>query len=177
MARNVEIKARVADLDAVRRNASSLGDGPIEIIDQTDTFFRVAHGRLKVREFADGSGEVIAYERANSDGPRESIYTRVACADAGALVQILGRLWPVRGVVRKRRELLMIGRTRVHLDEVEGLGTFLELEVVMVPDEPAEQGDAEARRLLRTLKIPQTAFVREAYIDLLESAAAKDAAT
>src|SRR3954462_8717357 len=121
MARNVEIKARVPDFDAIRAVAASLATAPAEIIEQADTFFRVPHGRLKVRTFGDGAGELIAYERPDQHGPKESIYTRVPCGDTAVLVEILSRLFPVRGVVVKRRELFLVGRTRIHLDRVEGL--------------------------------------------------------
>ncbi|MGH9146542.1 MAG: class IV adenylate cyclase [Vicinamibacterales bacterium] len=171
MARNIEIKARVPDLATFRAKAASLASGSKQIINQTDTFFVVSRGRLKVREFSDGSGELISYERANQQGPKESIYTRVACQDARALLQALSSVLPVRGIVAKEREVFLVGRTRVHLDRVENLGYFVELEVVLAPGEPAEQGDQEAHDLLQSLEIPDRALVAEAYIDLLEKAA------
>ena len=170
MARNVEIKARVRELDAIRAKAAALASGPGEILQQTDTFFAVPAGRLKVREFSDGSGELIAYERPNQPGPKESSYSRFTCLNARALTATLSRVLPTRGTVVKQREVFLIGRTRVHLDQVEGLGFFVELEVVLAPGEPAEDGTREAHGLLDALDIPQAALVAEAYIDLLESA-------
>ena len=170
MARNVEIKARIPDLTTIRANAAALASGPMEIIDQTDTFFVVPQGRLKVRAFSDGSGELISYERANEQGPRESVYTRVACEDARVLLQALSSVLSVRGIVAKRREVFLIGRTRVHLDRVEDLGCFVELEVVLAPGEPVDHGHREAQNLLRSLEIPERALVAGAYIDLLEKA-------
>ena len=170
MARNVEIKARVPDLDTFRAKAASLASGSKQIITQTDTFFVVSRGRLKVRSFSDGSGELISYERANQQGPKESIYTRVACEDARALSQALSSVLSIRGIVAKEREVFLVGRTRVHLDRVEKLGCFVELEVVLAPGESADQGRREAHDLLRSLEIPERALVAEAYIDLLEAA-------
>jgi adenylate cyclase class IV len=170
MARNIEIKARVHDLGAIRAKAAALASSPGEILQQTDTFFAVPAGRLKVREFPDGSGELIAYERPNQPGPKESSYSRFVCANADALTLTLGRVLSSRGTVVKQREVFLIGRTRVHLDHVEGLGFFVELEVVLAHGEPAEDGHREAHGLLDTLDIPQAALVAEAYIDLLESA-------
>ena len=170
MARNIEIKARVDDLGAIRARVAALASGPGEILQQTDTFFAVPAGRLKVREFSDGSGELIAYERPNQPGPKESSYSRFVCANARALTLTLGRVLPSRGSVVKQREVFLIGRTRVHLDHVESLGFFLELEVVLADGEPAEDGRREADGLLDMLDIPQTVLVAEAYIDLLESA-------
>jgi adenylate cyclase class IV len=130
----------------------------------------VPAGRLKVREFADGSGELIAYERPNQPGPRQSSYSRFACANARALSVTLGQVLPARGTVVKRRELFLIGRTRVHLDQVEGLGDFVELEVVLAAGEAAENGNRDAQLLLDALGIATAALIAEAYIDLLETA-------
>ena len=171
MARNIEIKAKIPDLAAIRSKAAALAAGPAQIISQTDTFFVVSKGRLKVRAFSDGSGELISYERANQQGPKESIYTRVACQDARALSEALGSVLPVRGIVAKQREVFLVGRTRVHLDQVETLGCFVELEVVLGFAESVESGHREAHDLLSALHIPERALVAEAYIDLLETAA------
>jgi predicted adenylyl cyclase CyaB len=171
MARNIEIKARVPGLATFRAKAASLASSPKQIINQTDTFFVVSRGRLKVRAFSDGSGELISYERADQQGPKESVYTRVTCDDAQALTWALSRVLSVRGIVAKEREVFLVGRTRVHLDQVENLGCFVELEVVLEPGEPAEEGRCEAHHLLRSLQIPEQALVAEAYIDLLEKAA------
>ncbi len=168
MARNVEIKARVPDLGAIRSRAISLATARPRIIEQTDVFFVVPSGRLKVRAFRDGTGELIAYDRADQPGPKQSSFTRVVCPDARALVDALGRVLPVRGTVAKHRELFMVGRTRIHLDAVERLGTFVELEVVLAEGESVEAGIREAHELLGALGIPAAALIAGAYIDLLE---------
>ena len=168
MARNVEIKARVHDLDATRRRAAALAQGPSELISQVDTFFVVPRGRLKVRQFGDGSGELIAYDRADEAGPKQSSYIVASSADAHALCAALARALAVRGRVVKRRELYLVGRTRVHLDEVERLGAFLELEVVLQDGEPMEAGEREARDLMRRLGVEAKDLVTGAYLDLLE---------
>jgi len=166
--RNVEIKAAVSDLEAVRAKAAALaGDAP-QLLNQRDTFFVVPNGRLKVRAFQDGSGELIAYDRADDDGPRLSTYSRIECRDAAALADALARALPVRGVVSKRRELFLVGRTRIHLDRVDGLGSFVELEVALAAGESLEAGRLEALKLLDDLAIEATDLVPHAYIDLLE---------
>jgi adenylate cyclase class IV len=131
----------------------------------------VPRGRLKIREFADGSGELIAYERADADAPKESIYTRVPCESPRLLTRALGAALPVRGQVVKRREVFLLGRTRVHLDEIAGLGCFVELEVVLNDGEPIESGEREAQQLMHALDIPTSALIAGAYIDLLTRAA------
>lgn len=168
MAHNLEIKARVPDLGRLRSAAASLAAQPGAVIEQRDTFFAVPKGRLKVREFADGAGELIAYERPDDSGPKESVYTRVACQDASVLVRALGSVLPVRGEVRKRRELFIVGRTRIHLDAVAGLGSFVELEVVLGDHEPPEVGRQEAEALMQALSVSGADLVSGAYIDLLE---------
>jgi len=166
---NVAVKVRCPDLGPVRAKAAALAASPAQDIDQRDTFFVVPGGRLKVREFRDGSGELIAYERRNQAGPRESVYTRAACPDARTLVEALSRVLGVRGTVVKRRELLVVGRTRIHLDEVEGLGSFVELEVVLGDDASVAGGVREVQELLDALGLERSALVGDAYIDLLEA--------
>jgi predicted adenylyl cyclase CyaB len=167
MARNVEIKARVHDLDATRRRAAALAHAPSECMSQVDTFFHVPRGRLKIRQFENGSGELIAYDRENEAGPKQSSYVVASCADAHALCDALARALAVRGRVVKRRELYMVGRTRVHLDQVDRLGAFVELEVVL-QDSEIGAGEREARDLMRRLGIEEEDLVQGAYIDLLE---------
>ncbi|HET7340940.1 MAG TPA: class IV adenylate cyclase [Methylomirabilota bacterium] len=177
VARNVEIKARVADPAALRaRVAARAAAGPV-VTTQTDTFFATPRGRLKLRDFGDGSGELIFYERADVAGPRESRYTRAGCAEPAALAGLLGAALGVRGVVRKRRELFLLGRTRIHLDDVAGLGCFMEIEVVLADGEAAADGEREARALLAALEVPAAALVARAYVDLLEEGTARAALT
>jgi predicted adenylyl cyclase CyaB len=171
MARNIEIKAQVREVDAIRSRARSLAGNTSQILEQTDTFFVVPGGRLKVREFPDGTGELISYRRPDHGGPRKSVYTRYHCQNARALSETLGGVLPVRGTVLKRREVFMVGRTRIHLDQVHDLGAFVELEVVLSDGESAEDGKHVANELLRKLEIPETDLLAQAYIDLLEAAA------
>jgi adenylate cyclase class IV len=168
MARNIEIKARIASVAALLPRATALAGGAEpEPIAQDDSFFACAHGRLKLRAFADGSAELIHYQRSDSAGPKLSDYVRVPVADADALREALTRAMGAAGRVRKRRLLLLIGQTRVHLDEVEGLGDFLELEVVLHPMQSEAEGQAVAERLLDALGVAADALVAGAYVDLL----------
>ena len=171
MGRNIEIKAHVKDLAAVRSKAAAMASAPGEVIAQIDTFFVVPMGRLKVREFSDGSGELIVYARPSIPGLKESVYSIVRCEEAAALVNALRQALPLRGRVVKRRELFLSGRTRIHLDEVERLGAFLELEVVLRDDESMDAGEREAQALMEALGLSTSALVPDAYIDLLERVA------
>ena len=169
MARNVEIKARVADLPRLRDRVAALALAPPQALEQTDTFFPVPGGRLKLRRFADGAGELILYRRPDRPGPRESAYFRMDCRDPADLGAILRRRLGARGVVEKRREVFLVGRARIHLDEVRDLGTYLEIEVVLDAGEPAARGEREARALLAVLEVPDSALEARAYVDLLEA--------
>ena len=82
---------------------------------------------------------------------------------------------PVRGTVVKEREVFLVGRARVHLDRVERLGSFVELEVVLADGESSAAAEAEARRLLEALGVPVSALVAPAYADLLEAQDARAA--
>jgi predicted adenylyl cyclase CyaB len=167
MPRNVEIKARLTDFAATRALVAAAADRGPESLAQTDTFFAVPSGRLKLREVSDRPAELIFYRRPDTPGPSESQWAKATMPDADALRELLAGALGVRGQVVKRRTLFFVGRTRVHLDEVRDLGDFLELEVVLNEGEDPREGIAEAHRLLRRFGIPDDALVPEAYVDLL----------
>jgi len=167
MPRNVEIKARVDDLEAVRARVTTLTSAPAEHLTQTDTFFLVPNGRLKLRELGDRTAELIFYDRPDQPGPKASTYTRCPVVDATLLRSVLTASVGVRGVVEKEREVFLHEQTRIHLDRVEGLGTFLELEVAIGDDEPLSTGEAIARDILQFLDVGDDQLVAAAYIDLL----------
>lgn len=173
MARNIEIKARITDVQALLPVAAALADArePVRI-HQDDSFFACAKGRLKLRQFDDGRGELIHYQRADAQGPKLSDYVIVPTDQPAALREALQRAWGSVGRVIKRRWLLMAGATRIHLDEVEGLGHFLELEVVLRDDQTEAEGQAIAEQLLRQLGIGPQQLVSGAYVDLLQGRAA-----
>ena len=169
MPRNVEIKARINNVEALHRAAAAIADeGPVEIA-QDDTFFACDNGRLKLRKFADDHGELIFYRRADDEGPKESFYLRSPTSEPDTLRESLAQAYGKIGRVLKTRTQFLVGRTRIHIDHVDGLGEFLELEVVLEEGESAEQGIKEAEKLLLNLGIPVTQLVRGAYVDLITS--------
>lgn len=167
MARNIEIKARVADWTAMAGRAQRLADEGPWTIQQDDTFFNCPDGRLKLRDFGNGNGELIFYRRPDQAGPGQSEYRITPTEDPDGLRTVLADALGVAGRVRKQRELYLTGRTRIHLDRVEGLGDFLELEVVLGNDESSRAGAAEARFLMEQLHIADEDLVDAAYVDLL----------
>ncbi len=169
MARNIEIKARIDSVEAMLTRALALAEDPPQVIEQDDTFFACTNGRLKLRDFGDGSGELIHYERADTEGPTLSEYICAPTADPSALRDALTRGLGVAGRVRKRRLLLLAGQTRIHLDRVEGLGDFLELEVVLREGQSEEEGAVIADALLARLGVAASQRLAGAYLDMMGS--------
>ena len=167
MLRNVEIKAILKDRDAVLAAVANKSDGPPETIVQHDFFFRCSKGRLKLRVFEPGRGELIRYERDDVAAARSSHYQIACTSDPEVLLDILTETLGGVGEVRKTRILYRIGQTRVHVDRVEGLGDFLELEVVLRHEQSEDEGQWIAEKLLAELGIERSQLVAEAYVDLL----------
>lgn len=168
MNRNVEIKARVPDPAAIEQRVRDLASAGPVVLQQQDVFFACPRGRLKLRRLAGSTeAELIYYERPDAAGPKEARYVMHRTSDPDGLQNLLTLAFGVRGLVRKQRTLYLIDRTRVHLDRVEGLGEFVELEVVLRPQESTEEGLLPARRLMAELGIEPSQLVEEAYIDLL----------
>jgi predicted adenylyl cyclase CyaB len=128
---------------------------------------------LKLRDFADGSGELIRYERADSKQPSESQYVRAPTDDPGALKEALENALGVRQVVRKQRTVHLVGQTRIHLDRVEDLGEFIELEVVLTSGQSFADGVRVAEGLMEKMEIEERDLIDAAYVDLLEAQAAR----
>ena len=170
MSTNIEIKACLTNLDKTSRLAQALSDTPGQLIVQQDTFFHIPHGRLKLRVLAANQGELIYYEREDKAGPKQSNYLIYHTTDPTTLTAILSAALGVRGVVRKERWLYLVGQTRIHLDKVDGLDDFLELEVVLGPEDDPALGQAIAAELMVKLGVAQTDLIEGAYIDLLELA-------
>lgn len=172
MPRNIELKARAADWDAQLRAAAAMAGEP-ELLLQEDTFFECRRGRLKLRRLQEGKASyLIFYTRGDAKDPTGSDYRTCPVPDPAALKAVLSSACGEGLSVRKKRLVFLKGRTRIHFDEVEGLGRFLELEVCMRPGEPDSEGEAEARSLMRELGIGESDLVACAYADLLGSAGA-----
>ena len=167
MPRNIEIKARIASVENLRPRAEALSGAPALLIVQDDSFFSVPHGRLKLREVADGSAELIHYHRADSAEPKASDYVRVPVSDPTALREALTRACGLQGRVQKQRWLCLIGSTRIHIDRVAGLGDFMELEVVLQDGQSDAEGQAIAEALMLQLDLADAERLAGAYLDLL----------
>lgn len=168
MAQNIEIKARANNVEQQRMLAEELCEKAPETLIQEDTFFTSPQGRLKLREFPQGPAQLIYYNRIDVEGPKLSEYFITTSEDACGLKSVLTKAYGIRQVVKKVRLLYMSGRTRLHFDQVEGLGHFIELEVVLSDQDSLEQGHREARQLMNSLNIANADLIDVAYADLLD---------
>jgi adenylate cyclase class IV len=166
--RNVESKFRYADHEAVLRRAVDAGARDEGWLEQRDQFYVVPQGRLKLRTFGDGLGELIAYDREDVAHARVSDYSIYRTGDPLLVAGVLSRGLPSAGSVEKRRHLLLLRHTRIHLDEVVGLGRFVELETVA---DGITEGEAEEEHstVVGLLDLGVAARIDVAYVDLMRS--------
>jgi len=160
MPSNIEIKANYDD-ERLSSIKSLLGE-KVENLLQVDTFFKSNEGRLKLREeVVNGKANctLIGYIRTNDSGPSRSDFTKTCILNPLEMKQILTSTLGVAGVVRKERELYLVKDpdsalvSRVHIDLVDGLGRFLELEVIPKLQLPNEMLSAKGCGLLRTIDL------------------------
>jgi predicted adenylyl cyclase CyaB len=128
---NLELKASIPSIKKAVASARGLGASERGVLHQTDTYYRVPRGRLKLRIINGSSAELIAYQRPDQDGGRYSSYVVLPVTDPAETMRILQRMFGVWKVVKKKRTLYIYKNARIHLDVVSGLGTFLEFEVVV----------------------------------------------
>ncbi len=167
MPSNIEVKATLRNKGAAEAVAARLSGAVPETFQQEDFFFPCDGARLKLRVLAPDHGELIRYERDDIADARRSRYLIARTEDPKNLLDILTATLGRTRVVRKMRTLYLVGQTRVHIDEVEGLGEFLELEVVLQPGQSEQDGKSIAAALLVNFGIDNQQIVAEAYLDLL----------
>lgn len=170
--RNIEIKLKIDDAAAAREAIAQVADGPARRLEQVDTYFEAGpDALLKLRREATPNGEtttsLIAYRRCLATEPRPSDIRLVRIEDGDGLHAALAHAMPVAAVVRKARELSFSGQTRIHLDEVAGLGSFVELEVVLRDDQTEDNGRRIAVDLLEWLGLTGAKTQTASYRDLV----------
>lgn len=176
-ARNLELKIQVpaTALDAARERVLALSGQPLDRMRQVDTYVHVPRGRLKLREIRQGDdpatiirAELIAYARPQEAGSRWSTYlvVPVAASDAARVLAALELTHDVQVRVEKEREVGIIGQTRVHLDRVERLGMFIELETV-IAGQSEDAAQAEHRQVIAALGLDPARAIAGSYADLL----------
>ncbi len=166
--RNIELKARLPDPAAARRQALAVATEHGGVLHQRDTYFHCKSGRLKLRESDDGA-QLIWYARDDLPQAKAGNYHLVPLADAAAVKGALAAALGIRAVVEKRRELFLFHNVRIHLDHVEGLGDFLEFEAVLQPGVDDQQGHAQLAELSEHFGIAAADLVPISYGDMLAS--------
>ena len=164
MPTNLELKARYTSPQKAHARARACGAAPHGTLIQKDTYFRVPRGRLKLRETEGETAELIYYERSEETTERWSRFTRERVAGPAGLARVLTEAFGVLAVVRKRRELYILRDARIHIDDVEGLGTFVEFEVTG-GETPATI--ATMRELRDAFGIGDESVVKVSYSDMI----------
>jgi predicted adenylyl cyclase CyaB len=165
--RNIELKARLADLDAARKVAQTVAAKSLGVQQQVDTYFHCNRGRLKLRQIDGLSAQLVWYTRPDQEGLKVSDYQFVPIANPETLKAALTAALGIRGVVEKRREILLVHDVRIHLDEVSGLGDFLEFEAVLGPEVDDAAGRAQLDHLIKAFGIGPGDLVAGSYGDMV----------
>jgi adenylate cyclase class IV len=169
--RNLELKARDPDPARSLAVCRELGAEDHGELWQRDTYFVVPQGRLKLREQRPGTAHLIQYDRTNRPEQRESRYRIAPVEDADTIAALLSAALAVRVVVTKRRRLFLHGPVRIHLDDVDGLGRFLEFEAVATPGSDLAHERVLVARLRAAFTVGDDLLVATGYADQLEPAA------
>ncbi|XP_058826276.1 uncharacterized protein LOC131686125 [Topomyia yanbarensis] len=168
--RNIEIKASVPSEEAFRRKveiAGQLTGSSGEVIKQHDVFFNAQKGRLKLRYLETKKSELIQYFRPDVGGPKLSTFHKIDLDEPKLMETVLAESVGIKGEVRKRRHLFLHQQTRIHLDDVEGLGYFLEFEVCLNPDQTVDDGTRVANEMMKLFEIDEKDLIEGAYMDKL----------
>jgi predicted adenylyl cyclase CyaB len=163
---NLELKARVMSPDRLRDLVRAAGGAASGVMTQVDTYFAVRSGRLKLREIGGTQAELISYERPEEEETRWSRYEKTPVAEPLRLREMLEASLGILVTVRKTRELFLAEGTRIHLDQVEGVGCFVEIEVPAVDPAAAR---ARMDRLRALLEIGEGDVYRRSYSDMVLS--------
>ncbi|KAL1506698.1 hypothetical protein ABEB36_006014 [Hypothenemus hampei] len=167
--KNVEIKAKIKNLKTLLQFGKILAGREATIIKQHDTFYNAKKGRIKLRRLDAGQAELIFYDRPDVMGPKLCLFEKVNVhpEQLSSMEQLLDTTLGSLIEVKKMRHLFIIGQTRLHIDEVENLGDFMELEVCLEPGQTPEDGDYIAKELMDKLGIQEEDLINCAYADLL----------
>ena len=165
---NIEIKARCRDLAGARETVARLATRHLGVDHQVDTYFATRAGRLKLRESSLSGAQLVPYLRPDQEGPKRSDYQLIPVTACTEVKRLLGEVLGIHCVVVKEREIFLHDNVRIHLDRVEGLGDFIELEAVFDGDvsRESEQHD-KVLILMGELAIEASQLVDVSYETLL----------
>ena len=164
MPSNLELKAHWENSETAIEKAKSIGASFSKVMKQTDTYYKISSCKLKLREITGEKSELIYYDRQGEE-KWQSDYLIAEVKDSRNHKKILEMLFDVLVVVKKKRTLYLLENARIHIDEVDGLGSFIEFEVII------GESEDQALKLLNRLKdyfaVPEDALIKTSYSDLL----------
>jgi len=166
---NVELKARVADVDRARRIAEQVSTSFLGREHQIDTYFGCREGRLKLRQIDGATAHLIWYRRPDQIDEKVSDYCIIAVQQPEELRRALDAAAGITNVVDKTREIFLYENVRIHLDDVQRLGTFLEFEAVLGPDDNQQSGEAKVKFLRQKFEIAACDLLANSYCDLFDA--------
>ncbi|UCC57650.1 MAG: class IV adenylate cyclase [Candidatus Bathyarchaeum sp.] len=164
----IELKARVRDHEFLRKKLSALGAQYVETFQQTDLYFKVPEGRLKLREVeGNHTAELIYYERENIPGPKRDNAFILEIKEPEDLKKILKKILTPLTVIEKVREIYKYQGTQIHMDTVKKLGKFIEFERRTSDDSKVAEKDRQIlEKIMAKLKIDPNNFETLSYSDL-----------
>ncbi len=164
---NLELKAQYDPLPETEDILRDLGAEFESKEIQSDTYFKVDNGRLKIREIENGDSQLIQYFRHNTTGAAQSNYALVTLRDVDKISRMLKRVHGILITVKKKRKIWIWEKVRIHLDEVKQLGNFIEFEAILTEDDIEDEAEKKIGFLMRKLKVSEDALIGESYSDLL----------
>jgi len=162
---NFEFKAHLRDAPHVRATLKRLRARALGTDRQVDTYFHVPTGRLKIRE-GRLENSLIFYQRTNSAQARRSIVEMMLLPRRNSVRAILSAALGVLAVVDKRREIYFVGNVKIHLDQVRGLGAFVEVEA-MTRTGDIKKVRVQAMKFQKLFNIASRDIVPQSYSDLI----------
>ncbi len=165
----IEIKARSKNSDKVRRALKDKNAEYKGIDHQIDTYFNVAEGRLKLRE-GNIENNLIHYHRPDIDGPKNSLVTLYKSNPESTLKEVLTKALGIKVVVKKQREIYFINNVKFHIDEVDSLGSFIEIEAIGIKNDNTEELRKQCTHYMQLLEVKDSDLVTNSYSDLLMKA-------
>jgi len=164
---NIEIKARSSNQDLIRKILKTHNAEFKGVDHQSDTYFKVNSGRLKLRE-GNIENSLVHYDREDQSGPKQSNVTFYKSVDKSALKEILTKALGVLVVVDKSREIYFIDNVKFHIDSVKDLGTFVEIEAIDSNGSIGKEKLTEqCQHYLDLFRISKEDLISNSYSDLL----------
>lgn len=169
MRQTIGLKARIDNRDALVTRVEELSDSGRVEITQSDTFFECPQGTLKLRTRDEQEGRLMAHTPSVASGPGLSAYASTPTAEAATLRETLSLAYGVLGRVRIDRMLYVSDETRIHLDRIDDVGDFIELEITLNESQSADLALRDAHELMHRLGVGDSSLVSGTYLDLSQA--------